>query len=115
MLASIDSTAAREPVRTLLSGPAGGVVGAAASARASGFDRIIAFDMGGTSTDVSLVEGSITTATDAQVTGLPVSAPMLDIHTVGAGGGSLARFDAEYPSTDADGSFPRASAPYPST
>ena len=88
------STAAREPVRTVLSGPAGGVVGAAATARASGFDRIIAFDMGGTSTDVSLVEGSITTATDAQVTGLPVSVPMLDIHTVGAGGGSLARFDA---------------------
>ena len=88
------STAAREPVRTVLSGPAGGVVGAATTARASGFDRIIAFDMGGTSTDVSLVEGSIATATDAQVTGLPVSVPMLDIHTVGAGGGSLARFDA---------------------
>src|SRR5579872_1374357 len=88
------STAAREPVRTVLSGPAGGVVGAAASARASGFDRIIAFDMGGTSTDVSLVEGEIKTATDAQITGLPISVPMLDIHTVGAGGGSLARFDA---------------------
>jgi N-methylhydantoinase A len=88
------STAAREPVRTVLSGPAGGVVGAATTARASGFDRIIAFDMGGTSTDVSLVEGSIAIATDAQVTGFPVSVPMLDIHTVGAGGGSLARFDA---------------------
>jgi N-methylhydantoinase A len=88
------ATAAREPVRTVLSGPAGGVVGAVTTARASGFDRIIAFDMGGTSTDVSLVEGSITTATDAQVTGLPISVPMLDIHTVGAGGGSLARFDA---------------------
>ncbi len=88
------STAAREPVRTVLSGPAGGVVGAAATARASGFDRIIAFDMGGTSTDVSLVEGEIKTATDAQITGLPISVPMLDIHTVGAGGGSLARFDA---------------------
>jgi N-methylhydantoinase A len=88
------STAACEPVRTVLSGPAGGVVGAATTARASGFDRIIAFDMGGTSTDVSLVEGSITTATDAQVIGLPISVPMLDIHTVGAGGGSLARFDA---------------------
>ncbi len=88
------STATREPVRTVLSGPAGGVVGAATTGRASGFDRIIAFDMGGTSTDVSLVEGSITTATDAQVIGLPISVPMLDIHTVGAGGGSLARFDA---------------------
>ena len=88
------STAAREPVRTVLSGPAGGVVGAAATARASGFDRIIAFDMGGTSTDVSLVDGSPTTATNAQIAGLPISVPMLDIHTVGAGGGSLARFDA---------------------
>ena len=88
------STAAREPVRTVLSGPAGGVVGAAATARASGFDRIIAFDMGGTSTDVSLVEGEIKTASDAQIAGLPVAVPMLDIHTVGAGGGSLARFDA---------------------
>jgi N-methylhydantoinase A len=88
------SAAAREPVRTVLSGPAGGVVGAAATARRSGFDHIITFDMGGTSTDVSLVEGAITTASDAQVAGLPVSVPMLDIHTVGAGGGSLARFDA---------------------
>jgi N-methylhydantoinase A len=88
------ATAAREPVRTVLSGPAGGVVGAAASARRSGFERIIAFDMGGTSTDVSLVEGTIATANDAQVAGLPVGVPMLDIHTVGAGGGSLARFDA---------------------
>jgi N-methylhydantoinase A len=88
------STAAREPVRTVLSGPAGGVVGAAVTASASGFGRIIAFDMGGTSTDVSLVEGEIKTATDAQIAGLPVTVPMLDIHTVGAGGGSLARFDA---------------------
>jgi N-methylhydantoinase A len=88
------TAAASEPVRTVLSGPAGGVVGAAARARASGFERIIAFDMGGTSTDVSLVEGAVTTANDAQVAGLPVSVPTLDIHTVGAGGGSLARFDA---------------------
>jgi N-methylhydantoinase A len=87
-------SAAKEPVRTVLSGPAGGVVGAAATARASGFDRIIAFDMGGTSTDVSLVEGAITTASHAEVAGLPIGVPMLDIHTVGAGGGSLARFDA---------------------
>jgi N-methylhydantoinase A len=88
------ATAAREPVRTVLSGPAGGVVGAAATARGSGFENIIAFDMGGTSTDVSLVEGTIKTASDAQIAGLPISVPMLDIHTVGAGGGSLARFDA---------------------
>ncbi len=88
------ATAAREPVRTVLSGPAGGVVGAAATARGSGFENIIAFDMGGTSTDVSLVESTIKTASDAQIAGLPISVPMLDIHTVGAGGGSLARFDA---------------------
>jgi N-methylhydantoinase A len=88
------SAAAREPVRTVLSGPAGGVVGAAATARRSGFERIIAFDMGGTSTDVSLVEGEIRLATDAHIAGLPLSVPTLDIHTVGAGGGSLARFDA---------------------
>jgi N-methylhydantoinase A len=88
------ASAAREPVRTVLSGPAGGVVGAASSARASGFEKIIAFDMGGTSTDVSLVDGAITTASHAEVAGLPVRVPMLDIHTVGAGGGSLARFDA---------------------
>ncbi len=87
-------TAAREPVHTVLSGPAGGVVGAAAAAGASGFDRIIAFDMGGTSTDVSLVDGAIATANDGQIAGLPIGVPMLDIHTVGAGGGSLARFDA---------------------
>ena len=88
------AAAASEPVRTVLSGPAGGVVGAAASARSSGFPRIIAFDMGGTSTDVSLVEGEITTASQAEIAGLPIGVPMLDIHTVGAGGGSLARFDA---------------------
>ena len=88
------AAAAREPVRTVLSGPAGGVVGAASSARQSGFENIIAFDMGGTSTDVSLVEGQIRTASNAQIAGLPVRVPMLDIHTVGAGGGSLARFDA---------------------
>jgi N-methylhydantoinase A len=88
------STAAREPVRTVLSGPAGGVVGAVTTGRASGFQNIIAFDMGGTSTDVSLVEGEIQLANDAQIAGLPINVPMLDIHTVGAGGGSLARFDA---------------------
>jgi N-methylhydantoinase A len=92
-ITSLDS-AVDEPVRTVLSGPAGGVVGAAASARRSGFVRIIAFDMGGTSTDVSLVEGAITTASTAEIAGLPIGVPMLDIHTVGAGGGSLARFDA---------------------
>ena len=88
------AAAAREPVRTVLSGPAGGVVGALATARRSGFQNIIAFDMGGTSTDVSLVEGEIKTASEAHIAGLPIAVPMLDIHTVAAGGGSLARFDA---------------------
>jgi N-methylhydantoinase A len=86
--------AARQPVRTVLSGPAGGVVGAAAVARLSGFERIITFDMGGTSTDVALVDGEPRPSTEAEVAGLPVRVPILDIHTVGAGGGSLARFDA---------------------
>jgi N-methylhydantoinase A len=88
------ATAAEQPVRTVLSGPAGGIVGAAAVAQRSGFDRIITFDMGGTSTDVALIDGQPTTTNEADVAGLPVRIPVLDIHTVGAGGGSLARFDA---------------------
>ncbi len=88
------SSAAREPVRTVLSGPAGGVVGAAAMGRRSGFARIISFDMGGTSTDVALVDGEAHPSSQAEIAGLPIGVPMLDIHTVGAGGGSIARFDA---------------------
>ena len=87
-------SAAREPVRTVLSGPAGGVVGAAAMARRSGFDRIISFDMGGTSTDVALVDREASASGQSEIAGLPIGVPMLDIHTVGAGGGSIARFDA---------------------
>ncbi|MGN6593052.1 MAG: hydantoinase/oxoprolinase family protein [Terriglobales bacterium] len=87
--------AAREPVRTILSGPAGGVVGAWQVARQAGYDRILTFDMGGTSTDVALVDGrGPQTTRESQILGLPVSVPMLHIHTVGAGGGSLAGFDA---------------------
>lgn len=85
--------AAREPVRTILSGPAGGVLGAQHVAGLAGFDKIIAFDMGGTSTDVALLDGPLRTTNESEVAGLPVAVPMLDIHTVGAGGGSLARFD----------------------
>jgi N-methylhydantoinase A len=88
------SSAARESVRTVLSGPAGGVVGAAALARRSGFERIISFDMGGTSTDVALVDGEARASNQAEIAGFPIGVPMLDIHTVGAGGGSIARFDA---------------------
>jgi N-methylhydantoinase A len=88
------AAAIREPVRTVLSGPAGGVVGAQASARLSNCERLISFDMGGTSTDVALVDHQAKASTQSEIAGLPVGVPMLDIHTVGAGGGSLARFDA---------------------
>jgi 5-oxoprolinase (ATP-hydrolysing) len=78
----------------LLSGPAGGVVGAAHAARAAGFSRAIGFDMGGTSTDVSLlVDGEAERAFETRVAGVRVRAPMLRIHTVAAGGGSRCRFD----------------------
>ncbi len=90
----ITATEARsQPVRTLLSGPAGGVVGAIEMARLSGFEKVLGFDMGGTSTDVSLSEGSARMSMEASVDGFPVRVPMLDIHTVGAGGGSIARVD----------------------
>jgi N-methylhydantoinase A len=88
------SSAVREPVRTVLSGPAGGVVGATALAQRSGVGRIISFDMGGTSTDVALVDGEARASNQAEIAGFPIGVPMLDIHTVGAGGGSIARFDA---------------------
>jgi N-methylhydantoinase A len=91
------TAAACEPVRTILSGPAGGVLGAQYVAEASGYDRIITFDMGGTSTDVALMDSGIgetlATTSESIVSGMPVAVSMLDIHTVGAGGGSIARFD----------------------
>jgi len=87
-------TAAAEPVRTVLSGPAGGVVGAAARARRAGYRRLVTLDMGGTSTDVSVVDGALGERAEAIVEGLPIRVPSLDIHTVGAGGGSLVRVDA---------------------
>lgn len=89
--------AVEEPVRTLLSGPAGGAIGAYQVARLAGYDRIIGFDMGGTSTDVCLVDaerGGLQMTVEGNVSGVPIGIPMLDIHTAGAGGGSLARFDA---------------------
>lgn len=85
--------ARRHAVRTVLSGPAGGVVGALEIAKLSGFSRILGFDMGGTSTDVSLCDEQPRETLEASIDGLPVRAPMLDIHTVGAGGGSIARVD----------------------
>lgn len=90
------SFAAEQPVRTVLSGPAGGVMGAYAVARLAGFEKIIAFDMGGTSTDVSLIdvgEGGPSITNESVVSNMPIGVPMLQIHTVGAGGGSLAYFD----------------------
>lgn len=109
--------AAREPARLVLSGPAGGVVGAFRLAQLAGVEdrppaasrtsssqpdssqdqqgpRIITFDMGGTSTDVALCPGRVPRTTESEVAGLPLRLPVIDIHTVGAGGGSLARVDA---------------------
>ena len=86
--------ASRAAVQTILSGPAAGVVGAQAVAQASGFTRLITFDMGGTSTDVSLIDGVIGTTVDSIVGDFPVRLPVLDIHTVGAGGGSIAWLDS---------------------
>jgi N-methylhydantoinase A len=87
--------AAREPVRTILSGPAGGVIGALSVARRAGIARVLSFDMGGTSTDVALLDATHepVTTIEGEVAGVPVRVPMLDIHTAGAGGGSLARID----------------------
>jgi len=90
------ATASREAVRTLLSGPAGGVNGAVAAARRLGrlgVDRLITLDMGGTSTDVSLIDGEVCQQTEWSIADLPVKVPAIDIHTVGAGGGSLAYAD----------------------
>src|SRR5271163_842416 len=88
-------TAARLPVRTVLSGPSTGVVGAEVTARLAGIDDLITFDMGGTSTDVALMQGGeARLAREAVVHGYPIKAPMLDIHTVGAGGGSIAYVDS---------------------
>jgi N-methylhydantoinase A len=88
------ATARQEAARTLLSGPAAGVVGAAYVASAAGFERAISFDMGGTSTDVALIDGGVTETTDGSIGGHPTKLPMIDIHTVGAGGGSIAWFDS---------------------
>ena len=86
--------AAEQPVRTVLSGPAGGVVGAFHTGVVAGYPDLITLDMGGTSTDVSLCPGRIKETTSATLGGYPISVPMIEIHTVGAGGGSIARIDA---------------------
>ncbi len=86
-------TAMRESVRTILSGPAGGVVGACEIGKMAGYTKLITFDMGGTSTDVSLVDGEMSLTTEAAISGYPLKVPMIHIHTVGAGGGSIAFVD----------------------
>ncbi|AUC56044.1 methylhydantoinase (plasmid) [Sagittula sp. P11] len=87
--------AAETPVRAVLSGPSTGVVAAQVIGQAAGEADIITFDMGGTSSDVALMAGGQCARTnEAQVHGYPIKAPMLDIHTVGAGGGSIARIDS---------------------
>ena len=78
---------------SILSGPAGGIVGMARTAQAAGFDQVIGFDMGGTSTDVSHYAGEFERQYETQVAGVRMRAPMLSIHTVAAGGGSVLHFD----------------------
>ena len=86
--------AARLPLATLLSGPAAGVSGAFALARRAGHERVITFDMGGTSTDVALCDGALPMRADVVIDGFSARTPVVDVHTVGAGGGSIARIDA---------------------
>lgn len=80
-------------VRCILSGPAGGVVGAQAVTQQVNTNKLLTFDMGGTSTDVSLIDGEIKITNEASIGGYPIGVPIIDIHTVGSGGGSIARVD----------------------
>jgi N-methylhydantoinase A/oxoprolinase/acetone carboxylase beta subunit len=92
---TISAAAARgASVRTILSGPAAGVVGARAVAEAAGHPRVISFDMGGTSTDACLIDAAIPTTPESKVGDFPIRLPVIDIHTVGAGGGSIAFVDS---------------------
>jgi N-methylhydantoinase A len=86
--------ASQEAVRTLLSGPAGGALGARQVARRAGHRRLLTLDMGGTSTDMSLIDGDLELTSEALLGGHPVKTPMLRIDTIGAGGGSIAWIDA---------------------
>ncbi|MEY6431790.1 hydantoinase/oxoprolinase family protein [Thioalkalicoccus limnaeus] len=92
-LVAADQTA-HQTVRLLLSGPAGGLVGAGFVGRLAGCDRLLTFDMGGTSTDVALIDGEPPLTRLGRIGGYPVAVPMVDMHTIGAGGGSIARLDA---------------------
>jgi len=86
--------AGRQAVRMLLSGPAGGLAAARFLGELTGRPKLLTFDMGGTSTDVALVEGEIRLTTEGRIAGWPVAVPMVDMHTIGAGGGSIAYVDA---------------------
>lgn len=88
------SFAARHAVNLLVSGPAGGLAGALHIGRCIGRERLLTFDMGGTSTDVALLDGGIQMSSEGMLGRLPVGVPMVDLHTIGAGGGSIARVDA---------------------
>lgn len=82
--------AGEHAVELLLSGPAGGLVGAQFQGKASGLERLMSFDMGGTSTDVALIDGEIRLTSEGEIAGYPIAVPMVDMHTIGAGGGSIA-------------------------
>jgi len=82
-----------QAVRMLLSGPAGGLMGALYIGKLAGYERLLTLDMGGTSTDVSLLDGEISLTSEGEIAGYPVAVPMVDMHTIGAGGGSIARVD----------------------
>jgi N-methylhydantoinase A len=88
------ATAAQDAARLVLSGPAGGIVGAMHTAHRVGQTRLLTFDMGGTSTDVALLDGALPVSGEGEIIGLPLRLPSLDIHTVGAGGGSIIWIDA---------------------
>jgi len=85
--------ASRKPVHTILSGPAGGVLGALHVSKEAGFDEILTIDMGGTSTDVALCEGKLPLTREGSIESYPVRIPIVDIHTIGSGGGSIAFID----------------------
>jgi N-methylhydantoinase A len=85
--------AVRHSVQLLLSGPAGGLMGARHVAAKGGHRRLLSFDMGGTSTDVALIDGEIRLTSEGRIAGYPVAVPMVDMHTIGAGGGSIAEVD----------------------
>lgn len=86
--------AGQEAVNMLLSGPAGGLAAAKFIGELTGQQRLLTFDMGGTSTDVSMIDGELSLTNEGEIAGYPVAVPMVDMHTIGAGGGSIARVDA---------------------